>query len=138
MKIIEINSLQGLAQVAQTILDELNGRTVVLFRAPMGAGKTTLIREIVAKAGSEDCVTSPTFAIVNDYMISDDESIYHFDMYRITKIEEALDLGFEEYLSSGNISLIEWPENIEALLPDDAMTVEIEVGDEEQRTFKIY
>lgn len=138
MKSIEINSLQELSHVAKAVLEELKGRSVVLFRASMGAGKTTLIREIVAAAGSDDIVTSPTFAIVNDYSTSRGESIYHFDMYRISKIEEALDFGCEEYLSSGNLCLLEWPENIEALLPDDAMTVEIEVIDDSSRLFKIY
>ncbi len=138
MRIIEIESLSELGRVAEAVLEELQGRSVVLFRAPMGAGKTTRIREIVAQAGSSDSVTSPTFAIVNDYHTDSGESIYHFDMYRISKIEEALDFGCEEYLSSGYLSLIEWPENIEALLPEDAMSVEIEVRSESARTFKIY
>ncbi len=137
MKRIDIDSLSQLAGVAKEILAELNGRTVVLFRAEMGAGKTTLIREIAAQRGVEDVVTSPTFAIVNEYRDAEGGSIFHFDMYRINKIEEALDFGCEEYLSSGDLCLIEWPEQIEALLPDDAMVVKILINSPTERTFII-
>ncbi len=137
MKKITIDSLSQLSEVAQAILEELNGRNIVLFRAEMGAGKTTLIREIVAQRGSQDTVSSPTFAIVNEYRDCEDQPIFHFDMYRINKIEEALDFGCEEYLASGELCLIEWPEQIEGLLPEDAMTVEILVDSPHQRTFII-
>ncbi len=137
MKRVQIDSISHLDDVAKEILASLNGRTIVLFKAEMGAGKTTLIREIVSQRGSTDCVTSPTFAIVNQYSDQDGESIYHFDMYRISKIEEAFDFGCEEYLSSGDLCLIEWPENIEQLLPSDAMTVEILVDSPTKRTFII-
>ncbi len=137
MRKISIDSLSKLSMVAQTILDELKGRSIVLFRAEMGAGKTTLIREIVALSGSADSVSSPTFAIVNEYHDVDDRPIYHFDMYRIAKIEEALDFGCEEYLSSGELCLVEWPEQIEDLLPEDAMVVQILVDSPTERTFII-
>ncbi len=137
MKRITIDSLSQLPGVAQAILEELNGRNIVLFRAEMGAGKTTLIREIVAQRGSTDSVSSPTFAIVNEYRDGKNEAIFHFDMYRISKIEEALDFGCEEYLSSGDLCLIEWPELIEDLLPQDAMMVEILVDSPKERTFII-
>ncbi len=137
MKKITIDSLGGLSKVAREILSELNGRHVVLFKASMGAGKTTLISEIVAQCGSHDTVTSPTFAIVNEYRSAKDEPIFHFDMYRINKIEEALDFGCEEYLTSGALCLIEWPEQIEQLLPDDAMIVEIAIDSPTQRTITI-
>ncbi|MFI3293025.1 MAG: tRNA (adenosine(37)-N6)-threonylcarbamoyltransferase complex ATPase subunit type 1 TsaE [Rikenellaceae bacterium] len=137
MKRLEIDSLSELKGVAQAILDNLNGRTVVLLRGEMGAGKTTLVRAIADCAGSEDSVTSPTFAIVNEYLTPDDGVIYHFDMYRIERIEEALDFGVEEYLSSGDLCLIEWAERIEQLLPDNAMTVTIEVTSPTQRVFTI-
>ncbi len=137
MKKITIDSLGGLQKVAREILELRAGRNVVLFKASMGAGKTTLIAEIVAQCGSEDIVTSPTFAIVNEYRTDGDEPIYHFDMYRINKIEEALDFGCEEYLSSGALCLIEWPEQIESLLPQDAMTVAITIDSPSQRTFII-
>ncbi|MBQ4498736.1 MAG: tRNA (adenosine(37)-N6)-threonylcarbamoyltransferase complex ATPase subunit type 1 TsaE [Alistipes sp.] len=135
-KIIQIESLDELDGVAQAVIDSLNGRTVVAFDAPMGAGKTTLISRIAALLGAEDDVTSPTFAIVNQYEGSE-RTIYHFDMYRIERIEEALDFGSEEYLSSGELCLVEWPEKIEALLPDDTMVVKIEILSDSARRFVI-
>ena len=134
-KIIEIESLAELDDVAQAVLDALDGRTVVAFDAPMGAGKTTLISRIAALLGADDAVTSPTFAIVNQYEGS--RTIYHFDMYRIERIEEALDFGSEEYLSSGELCLVEWPEKIEVLLPDDTMVVKIEILSDTARRFVI-
>ena len=134
-KIIEINSLDELDKVAQAVVESLEGRTVVAFDAPMGAGKTTLIGCIARYLGSEDDTTSPTFAIVNQY--EGNRTIFHFDMYRIDRIEEALDFGTEEYLSSGELCLVEWPEKIEALLPDDTMVVKIEILSESARRFII-
>ncbi|MBO7312423.1 MAG: tRNA (adenosine(37)-N6)-threonylcarbamoyltransferase complex ATPase subunit type 1 TsaE [Alistipes sp.] len=134
-KIIEINSLDELDKVAQAVVDSLEGRTVVAFDAPMGAGKTTLIGRIARYLGSEDDTTSPTFAIVNQY--EGNRTIFHFDMYRIDRIEEALDFGTEEYLSSGELCLVEWPEKIEALLPDDTMVVKIEILSDSARRFVI-
>ena len=87
----------------------MNNRTVVVFRGEMGAGKTTLIREIVAALGSTDTVTSPTFAIVNQYRGTNDRPIYHFDFYRIEDVREAYDFGYEEYFYSGELCLVEWP-----------------------------
>lgn len=134
-KIIEINSLDELDKVAEAVIEALDGRTVVALDAPMGAGKTTLVSRIAEYLGSEDDVTSPTFAIVNQY--EGQRTIYHFDMYRIDKIEEALDFGSEEYLSSGELCLVEWPEKIEALLPEDTMVVKIEILSESARRFVI-
>ena len=134
-KILEISSLDELDKVAEAVIDSLDGRTVVAFDAPMGAGKTTLIGRIARHLGSEDDTTSPTFAIVNQY--EGDRTIYHFDMYRIDRIEEALDFGTEEYLSSGELCLVEWPEKIEALLPDDTMVVKIEILSQSARRFVI-
>ena len=135
-KIIEISSLDELDKVAEAVIDSLNGRTVVAFDAPMGAGKTTLISRIAALLGAEDSVTSPTFAIVNQYE-GTERTIYHFDMYRIERVEEALDFGSEEYLSSGELCLVEWPENIEPLLPDDTMVVRIKILSDTARRFEI-
>lgn len=135
-KIIEINSLDELDTVAEAVINSLNGRTVVAFDAPMGAGKTTLISRIAALLGAEDSVTSPTFAIVNQYE-GREHTIYHFDMYRIERVEEALDFGSEEYLSSGDLCLVEWPEKIEPLLPDDTMVVRIEILSDTARRFEI-
>ena len=135
-KIIEINSLDELDTVAEAVINSLDGRTVVAFDAPMGAGKTTLISRIAALLGAEDSVTSPTFAIVNQYE-GREHTIYHFDMYRIERVEEALDFGSEEYLSSGDLCLVEWPEKIEPLLPDDTMIVRIEILSDTARRFEI-
>ena len=135
-KIIEISSLDELDKVAEAVINALNGRTVVAFDAPMGAGKTTLISRIAALLGAEDSVTSPTFAIVNQYE-GKERTIYHFDMYRIERVEEALDFGSEEYLSSGELCLVEWPEKIEPLLPDDTMVVRIKILSDTARRFEI-
>ena len=134
-RVITIDSLDELDLVAEAVLESLDGRTVVAFDAPMGAGKTTLISRIAAQLGAEDDVTSPTFAIVNQY--EGERTIYHFDMYRIERPEEALDFGCEEYLASGELCLVEWPEKIEALLPDDTMVVKIEILSDEERRFII-
>ena len=134
MKTLEINSLSDLDEVADEILSSLG---VVLFRGEMGAGKTTLISRIAARMGVEDSVTSPTFALVNQYEGRGARRIYHFDFYRIDRIEEVYDLGYEEYFYSGDLCLVEWPEKIEALVPDDAMTVRITAGDGERRAFEI-
>ena len=136
MKRIEIDALSDLPRVAEEVINSLDGRTVVLLRGGMGAGKTTLVSRIAALLGAEDTVTSPTFALVNQYEGSECR-IYHFDFYRIDRIEEVFDLGYEEYFYSGDLCLVEWPEKIEPLIPDDAMMVRITVGDDEQRIFEI-
>jgi tRNA threonylcarbamoyladenosine biosynthesis protein TsaE len=135
MKRIEIDSLSSLEDVAHQIILSLGERNVVLFRAEMGAGKTTLISRIVKALGAEDNVTSPTFALVNQYE-GTERRIYHFDFYRIERIEEVFDFGYEEYFYSGDLCLVEWPEKIEPLLPEDAMQVYITVDDDERRIFE--
>lgn len=140
MKILHIDSPDALPDAAEAVLDALDGRTVVAFRGPMGAGKTTLIREIVARLGSEDTVTSPTFAIVNQYAATDGRPVYHFDFYRLERPDEAYDFGYEEYFYSGDLCLIEWPEKIEGLLPTDTLEVRIDPdpdGSEEARIVRI-
>lgn len=134
-KVIEIGSLDELDNVAREVLDSLAGRSVVAFDAPMGAGKTTLISRIAAMLNADDDVASPTFAIVNQY--EGDRTIFHFDMYRIERVEEALDFGCEEYFASGELCLVEWPEKIEPLLPEDTMVVRIEILSETERRFVI-
>lgn len=136
MKRIEIDSLSELPRVAEAVIEALDGRSVVLLRGGMGAGKTTLVSRIAALLGAEDAVTSPTFALVNQYE-GPQCRIYHFDFYRIDSIEEVFDLGYEEYFYSGDLCLVEWPEKIEPLIPDDAMVVRITAGDDEQRIFEI-
>lgn len=137
MQTVHITSQSDLPTVARTILNNLGERNVVALYGVMGAGKTTLIREIVAQLGSDDTVTSPTFALVNQYSTTEGRHIYHFDFYRINRLEEAFDLGYEEYFYSGDLCLIEWPEKIEELLPENAMIVRIEVDGEDERTFFI-
>lgn len=134
---ISIDSLSELSRVADAVVERLGERRVVAFRAPMGAGKTTLIAEIVAALGSGDVVTSPTFALVNEYDTGNGEVVYHFDFYRIERVEEAFDMGYEEYFYSGKLCLVEWPEKIEELLPDDVMTVTITIDGDSARTFEI-
>ncbi len=136
MRRIEIDSLSDLERVADEVIEALDGRTVVLLRGGMGAGKTTLVSRIAARLGAEDTVTSPTFALVNQYEGTECR-IYHFDFYRIDRIEEVFDLGYEEYFYSGDLCLVEWPEKIEPLIPDDAMVVRITAGDGEERIFEI-
>ncbi len=137
MQEIAIDGVAQLRGVARMILGALNGRSVVLLDGAMGAGKTTLVKEIASELGSVDCVTSPTFAIVNEYILGDGESMFHFDMYRIERIEEAYDMGFLEYLNSGALCFIEWAERVEELLPEDAMVVRIAAPSECERVFKI-
>ena len=136
MKKIEIDSLSELERVAEEILSALGERRVVLLRGGMGAGKTTLVSRIAAKLGAEDTVTSPTFALVNQYE-GREGTIYHFDFYRINRVEEVFDLGYEEYFYSGELCFVEWPEMVEGVLPDDAMQVRITVGDDQKRIFEI-
>ena len=137
MKQITIDSLSELPKVAELVLESLEGRNVVAFFAPMGAGKTTLISALMEKTGSEDIVTSPTFALVNQYYTAEREPVYHFDFYRINSINAAFDMGYEEYFYSGDLCLVEWPEKVEQLLPDDTMVVKIEIIDETTRLFTI-
>ena len=136
MRTIHITSQDELPDVARAVIRSLGRRTVVAFRGGMGAGKTTLIREIVAALGSADTVTSPTFAIVNQYKAVK-ERIHHFDFYRIDDQREAYDFGYEEYFYSGDLCLVEWPEKIEQLLPENTMNVRITADSDTARTFEI-
>lgn len=113
------------------------GRGVVAFFGAMGAGKTTLIREICTQLGVADNVTSPTFALVNHYRSGRGDNIFHFDFYRIEKLDEAYDLGYDEYFDSGALCLVEWPEKIEPLLPSDTLRVYIETTGPDSRKITI-
>lgn len=137
MKTVHITSEEELPEAAAAIVELLGPRTVVALRGEMGAGKTTLIREIAAQLGAADTVTSPTFAIVNQYKGRAGRRICHFDFYRIDDIREAYDFGYEEYFYSGDICLVEWPEKIEALLPENTIEVRITVDSPTARTFEI-
>lgn len=131
---IVISGLEGLETAARQFLAETAGHSLVAFYAPMGAGKTTFITSVCKVLGvKEDAVSSPTFAIVNEYRTASRESIYHFDFYRIAKEVEALDIGLYDYLDSGCLCLMEWPENIEGLLPHETLRVKISVRDDGAR-----
>ncbi|HPE78136.1 MAG TPA: tRNA (adenosine(37)-N6)-threonylcarbamoyltransferase complex ATPase subunit type 1 TsaE [Draconibacterium sp.] len=128
------NSLEALDAVAEKLIRQFPDQYIFAFYGKMGAGKTTFIQSVCKVLGTHDNVTSPTFALINEYKTGQQKSIFHFDFYRIKDIEEAFDLGYEDYLFSGNYSLIEWPEMIESLLPDNIVKVKIEVGDDGVRT----
>ena len=124
--ILEIESLKTINETARKFIDQIGEHTVFAFNGKMGAGKTTFIKAICETMGVKETVNSPTFSIVNEYEAADGRIIYHFDCYRINKIQEALDLGAEEYLYSGNLCFIEWSENIAPILPDSLVNVDIE------------
>lgn len=130
---IRIESTDGLAAAARQFVEAMGERRVFAFYGKMGAGKTTFIKAICEEMGVDDVITSPTFAIVNEYETSEEDTIYHFDFYRIKKIEEVYDMGYEEYFYSGNLCFIEWPELIEDLLPEDATKVTIEEAEDGSR-----
>jgi tRNA threonylcarbamoyladenosine biosynthesis protein TsaE len=125
----QISSLEGLSQVSECLIQMSREANVIAFYGAMGAGKTTLIKNLCHKLGVADEVNSPTFAIVNEYLDQEQNSIYHFDFYRIKKIEEAYDIGYENYFYSDSLCLIEWPEMIEPLLPDKYIRVDISLGE---------
>ena len=127
-KQFKINSVDALAEVSDYLISLREEADVIAFYGSMGAGKTTLIKNLCHRMGVTDEVNSPTFAIVNEYVTEEGESVYHFDFYRIKKLEEAYDIGYENYFYSGNLCLIEWPEMIEPLLPEEYIRVEIRHG----------
>ncbi len=125
---IQIAGLQDLERAAREFLQLLGGRTLVAFYAPMGAGKTTFATAVCKELGvEEDAISSPTFAIVNEYRGKGGRPIFHFDFYRIDNPAEALDIGLYDYLDSGELCLMEWPENVEGLLPEETLRVQIAV-----------
>lgn len=128
------NSPDDLRKVAKNLLLEYNDNTIFAFYGKMGAGKTTFIQAICRELGSADNITSPTFAIVNEYSARNNKLIYHFDFYRIKDISEAFDLGYEDYFYSDNYCFIEWPERIEQLLPENVIRIEIIAGSDNTRT----
>lgn len=127
------STTNALKEVAEKLIQQFPEQRVFAFYGKMGAGKTTFIQSICKVLETNDNVTSPTFALINEYKTTRQESIFHFDFYRIKNIEEAFDLGYEDYLYSGNYCLIEWPEMIEPLLPDEIVKVKIEVAEDGAR-----
>ncbi|MBQ5983619.1 MAG: tRNA (adenosine(37)-N6)-threonylcarbamoyltransferase complex ATPase subunit type 1 TsaE [Bacteroidales bacterium] len=131
---ITIKGLEELDRAAGTFLREIGDHSLIAFYAPMGAGKTTFTTAVCKALGvREDAVSSPTFAIVNEYRAASGEPVYHFDFYRIGKVSEALDIGFYDYIDSGALCLMEWPENIEEILPEETLKVHISVLPDESR-----
>jgi len=132
---LTIKSLDEIDSVAKEFLQRLGGEKLVAFYAPMGAGKTTFTTAICRVLGVEnDAVSSPTFSIVNEYKTASGEPMYHFDFYRLTKPAEALDIGFYDYIDSGCLCIMEWPENIEELIPEETVKVVITVNQDGTRT----
>lgn len=136
---IKINSLEDLEMAAYKFMTEMDDFTVFAFYGQMGAGKTTFINELCRQLGVEtDTTNSPSFAIINEYRSDTTaELIYHFDCYRLENEQEAIDIGAEDYFDSGAVCLIEWPERIEGLLPDDTVRVDLTVNDDETRLLKV-
>ena len=129
---IKIQDLGHIREAAREFIENIGDHTVFAFYGKMGAGKTTFIKAICEELGVEDVITSPTFAIVNEYT-AQGEPVYHFDFYRIKKLEEVYDMGFEDYFYSGSLCLIEWPELIEEVLPEDAVKVSIQEKEDGSR-----
>ena len=132
---ITIKDLGDLDRAAGEFLEAIGDNRIIALYAPMGAGKTTFTTALCRRLGvNEDAVSSPTFAIVNEYRTGNGDPMYHFDFYRITKTSEALDIGFYDYIDSGCLCIMEWPENIEDILPEETLVVKIEVNPDESRT----
>ena len=139
---IRISNLDNIREAARQFIENIGDHRVFAFYGKMGAGKTTFIKAICEELGVEDVITSPTFAIVNEYtshasLLTPHDSIFHFDFYRIKKLEEVYDMGFEDYSYSGSLCFIEWPELIEEVLPEDAVKVTIEENADGTRSVKL-
>ena len=126
---VTVSKISELAEAARQLIDFAGKNRVIALQGEMGAGKTTFAKAFCEVLGVSDDVTSPTFSLVNEYLTASGESIYHFDFYRIEKEQEAFDMGFEEYAWSGSWCLVEWPEKILYLLPNDFVKVHIEEQD---------
>lgn len=130
---IKINDLQEINEAARKFIQEMGNNKVFAFYGGMGAGKTTFVKAICEEMGVTETVSSPTFAIINEYRDKMSRPIYHFDFYRINKLEEAFDFGYEDYFYSGNLCFIEWPELVESILPENAVKLAFRVTDEGER-----
>jgi tRNA threonylcarbamoyladenosine biosynthesis protein TsaE len=133
---ITISSLDAINEAAKQFVAAMGNNRVFAFYGKMGAGKTTFIKALCTELGVDDVITSPTFAIVNEYTAGDGSPIYHFDFYRIKKLDEVYDMGYEDYFYNGGLCLIEWPELIETLLPEDAVEVHIAEQPDGTRTIE--
>jgi tRNA threonylcarbamoyladenosine biosynthesis protein TsaE len=136
---IEIKNLASIGEAAKAFKLHIGTRTVFAFRGKMGVGKTTFIKALCEELGVSETVNSPSFAIINEYVSeTTGETIYHFDFYRIQSVQEAINIGVEDYFNSGSLCLIEWPEKVEQLLPDDTIEVDIIEQDDGSRIVKNY
>lgn len=134
---IKIKSLDGIADAARQFVDAMGENKVFAMFGPMGVGKTTFVKAVCEILGVEDTITSPTFAIVNEYRTNTGDQIFHFDFYRIRKVEEVYDMGYEDYVYSGAVCFLEWPELIEELLPEDAVRVTLSEEEDGTRTITL-
>ncbi len=140
----EIESLNKLAETASKIIKyldlkaEMTDNNCLAFYGEMGAGKTTLIKELCKLLGVSDITSSPTFSLINEYLNKENKSIFHFDFYRINTIEEAYDIGYEDYFYSNSLCFIEWPEKIESLLPENHTNIKISILDDNKRVVEIF
>jgi tRNA threonylcarbamoyladenosine biosynthesis protein TsaE len=134
---IKISSIEELPEAAKQLLAFCANKKVVAFYGTMGAGKTTFIKALCKALGVTDNVSSPTFSLVNEYHTSSGETVFHFDFYRINKLSEAYDMGYEDYLYSGNFCFIEWPEKVEELLPKNIVKIKILEGKNECRVVSL-
>lgn len=139
MKTIQLNSIENIDQAAHDFIAQMGDETVYAFYGEMGAGKTTFINALCKALGVEDDTTnSPSFSIINEYRSDTTaELIYHFDLYRLESLEEAFDIGVEDYFDSGALCFLEWPERIDDILPSDTVKVNITVNDDDTRTITI-
>ena len=128
--------LENLPEVANEFINSMDDDRIFLFEGEMGSGKTTFIAEVCRQLGADDDFGSPTFSLVNEYADSKGNPIYHFDLYRIDTPQEALDMGAEEYFNSGEICLVEWPDRLGNLMPEDGKTVAIIVNPDGSRTIR--
>ncbi len=133
---LKIRNLSEIKIVAKQFIDRIGNEKVFAFYGSMGAGKTTFIKAVCEELGVKETITSPTFAIINEYKDGEGNSIYHFDFYRINKLEEAFDFGYEDYFYSGNLCFIEWPELVESLLPENTVKVYIAETENGTRTIE--
>ena len=127
------NTINDLDAIAKVILSDLKDKNIFAISGKMGAGKTTLIKSFCNVLGVKEMVSSPTFALINQYTDTNNRDVFHFDFYRIKKIEEVFDIGYEEYFYSDNYCFIEWPELVTGLLPDNHVKIAIRVGEDEKR-----
>ena len=134
MNQISVNGTNDLARAAREFIEKIGDSRIIAFYGSMGAGKTTFITALCKELGVEDIVNSPTFTIANEYKTESGDAVYHFDFYRINRLSEAMDIGLYEYFDSDGLCLIEWPEMIEELLPEETLKVQILIDDPQTRT----